>query len=56
MEWEYLFKNMILERGYEYYLMDKVTITEQSEDHFEAEVSGSDRYDVSIELYHCEVV
>lgn len=56
MEWEYLFKNMILERGYEYYLMDKVTITEQSEDHFEAEVSGTDRYDVSIELNHGEVV
>ena len=56
MEWEYLFRNTILERGYEYYLMDKVTITEQSEDHFEAEVSGSDRYDVSIELGHGEVM
>lgn len=56
MEWEYLFKNAILDRGYEYYLMDKVTITEQSEDHFEAVVSGSDRYDVSIELGHGEVM
>lgn len=56
MEWEHLFKYMIRERGYEYYLMDKVTITEQSEDHFEAEVSGSDRYEVSIELDHGEVV
>ena len=56
MEWEYLFKNAILERGYDYYLMDKVTITEQSGDHFEAVVSGSDRYDVSIELGHGEVM
>ena len=48
MNWKKLFKNHILERGYDYYRREKVEILEYTEDKAEAVVSGSDDYSVSI--------
>ena len=48
MNWKKLFKDHILERGYDYYRREKVEILEYTEDKAEAVVSGSDDYSVSI--------
>ena len=48
MDWKKLFKDHILERGYDYYRREKVEILEYTEDKAEAVVSGSDDYSVSI--------
>ena len=50
MEWKTLFRPHILERGYDYYLNDKVNITNESDTEVIAEVDGSEKYTVSIGL------
>ncbi len=48
MEWKSLFRPHILARGYDYYLDDKVNITNKSDAGIEAEVEGSETYVVNI--------
>lgn len=47
MDWELYFKNIILERGYDYYQMDAVEIINASNRSIDAKVIGSDAYDVN---------
>lgn len=55
MDWEYLFKPHILERGFDYFAEGRVMITEASEDHVTAELKGSGKYEVEIDLIDGEV-
>ena len=48
MEWEHLFREIILERGYEYYLEGAVVNEHISKNSISATVSGNDDYDVEI--------
>lgn len=48
MEWEHLFREIILERGYEYYLEGDVVNEHISKNSISATVSGNDDYDVEI--------
>ena len=48
MDWELYFKNIILERGYDYYQMNAVEIINASNRSIDAKVIGSDAYDVRI--------
>lgn len=50
MEWHSLFRPHILARGYDYYLDDKVNITNESNTEVVAEVNGSEKYTVNIGL------
>ena len=50
MEWEYLFQRHILERGFDYYLEDRVSSFHLSDKTIEAVVEGSDDYRVKIRL------
>jgi len=48
MDWELYFKNIILERGHDYYQMDAVEILNTSKNAIEANVMGRNIYDVRI--------
>lgn len=50
MNWESLFKSHILERGYDYYVDDKVKIISVDEHKIEACVDGSEDYNVEINI------
>lgn len=55
MEWKLFFRPHILERGYYYYLDDKVNITSESNTEITAEVEGSETYTVRIEIQNGNV-
>ena len=48
MNWQRLFVDYILDRGYDYYCDQKVEIINIKNDMVEATVFGSDEYDVEI--------
>lgn len=48
MDWELYFKDIILERGHDYYQMDAVEILNASKNSIEANVMGRESYDVRI--------
>ena len=50
MEWEHLFQRHILERGFDYYLEDRVSDFYFSDKTIEAAVEGSEDYRVRILL------
>ena len=54
--WKHLFKPLILERGWDYYQESRVRILQKSQDSVQAEVAGSDDYEVEIFLSDDEVV
>lgn len=54
--WKHLFKPLILERGWDYYQDSRVRILQKSQDSVQAEVAGSDDYEVEIYLSDDEVV
>ena len=56
MNWEYLFKPQILDRGYEYHCDDAVENLNEGNRKVTAEVLGSDRYDVEITFDGDEIV
>ncbi len=56
MNWEYLFKPQILDRGYEYHCDDAVENLNEGNGKVTAEVLGSDRYDVEITFDGDEIV
>ena len=55
MDWELYFKNIILERGYDYYQMNAVEIINASNRSIDAKVIGSDAYDVRINFKNREI-
>ena len=55
MEWEHLFRSHILERGYDYYLEDRVCNLRYSDQKIEAVVEGSEDYEVKILLSDGEI-
>ena len=55
MEWKRLFKPHILERGYQYYLEGNVGDIKIADDEINAEVYGSEDYQVEIWLDNNEV-
>ena len=56
MDWEYLFKPHILDRGYEYHCDDAVENLNEGNGKVTAEVLGSERYDVEITFDGDEIV
>lgn len=56
MEWKGLFKSHILERGFGYYIEGSVVDIDISENNIRAQVSGSDLYDVEIEMENDEII
>ena len=55
MNWNQLFAEHILARGYHYYLEDAVENLDVSDDRIRAEVMGSEEYEVEISLRNGEV-
>ena len=55
MEWEHLFRSHILERGYDYYLEDRVCNLRYSDQKIKAVVEGSEDYEVKILLSDGEI-
>ena len=56
MDWEDLFREVILDRGYDYYLEDAVELQNVTNDHIEAIVSGNEEYEVEIDFDHDRIV
>ena len=56
MDWEDLFREVILDRGYEYYIEDAVELQNVTDDHIEAIVSGSEEYEVEIDIYDDNII
>ena len=52
MKWEHLFQDHILERGFDYYLDDRVRNLRISDKSIEAVVEGSEDYVIKISLSH----
>lgn len=55
MKWKTLFEPRILERGYDYYLDNKVNIINESDTEIKAEVEGSETYFVSIAFQNDDI-
>lgn len=56
MHWENMFREIILNRGYEYYINDAVILGNVTKNFIEAIVSGNKEYVVAIILEHDEIV
>lgn len=56
MDWEDLFREVILDRGYDYYLEDAVELQNVTNDHIEAIVSGNEEYEVEIDIYDDNII
>lgn len=56
MHWENMFREIILNRGYEYYVNDAVILENVTKNFIEAIVSGNKEYEVAIILEHDEIV
>ncbi len=56
MEWEHLFREIILERGYDYYLNDAVISMDEFDGGIRAIVSGTEDYEVEILIDNNRVI
>lgn len=56
MHWENMFREIILNRGYEYYVYDAVILENVTKNFIEAIVSVNKEYEVAIILEHDEIV
>ena len=54
--WESIFKKGVLERGRQYYIEGRVELLKYEKDHLEAEVLGTEYYNVQIDLNNEQIL